>query len=246
MKVQVALTTVDRPRSYVKQTLERLFSSDPSTDELEAIRVVVDGHSAGFLGEWVRDPRVEIELLSARTAKMQAKADPIDRCAFTTYRALNDHPGSQFDEEDSLILLQDDLEFAPGWLERTLEVTLCIEADTGSDNFVLAMYAPHPFEKRPYSVYTRQDFYGCQALYFTPRALHAMAGALYEGNVQHRGKIVTGRVPDDLIFRNHFIAHREPYLLAMVPSVVQHPGRCPRSGSGFHQSPTFERGVGSS
>jgi len=242
MRVQVALTTVDRPESYVQQTLTRLFSADPSTDELAPIRVVVDGHSAEFLGDWATDPRIEVELLSARMAKQQEKLDPIDRCAFTTYRALNDHPGDQFDHEDSLILLQDDLEFAPGWLEKTLEVTLSIEADTGSDHFVLALYAPHPFEKRPYSVYTRGDFYGCQALYLTPRAVHAMAGALHEGNIRHRGAGKTDRTPDDLLMRNHFIAHREPYLLAMVPSVVQHIGEISAIGVGFHQSPTFERG----
>lgn len=239
--IRVALTTVDRPRSYVQQTLDRLFVSDKTTEELPPVRVIVDGASADFLGEWADDPRVEVELLSLRTAHLQAELDPIDRCAFTTYRALNDHPGGQFDEEDSLILLQDDLEFASGWLEKTLEVTLCIEADTASDNFVLALYAPHPFEKRPYSVYCRRDFYGCQALYLTPRAVHAMSGVLHDGNIRHRGTGKTNRTPDDLLMRNHFIAHREPYLLAMVPSVVQHIGEISAIGVGFHRSPTFER-----
>jgi hypothetical protein len=237
--IRVVMTTVDRPKSYVRQTLDRLFRLDRTTAEIPPVRIVVDGPSAEFLGSWATDRRVSVELLAGKVAESQRKMDPIDRCAFTTYRALNDHPGGQFDEEDSLILLQDDLEFASGWLERTLETTLCIEADTGSDNFVLALYAPHPFKQRPYSVYCRGDFYGCQALYLTPRAVHTMANVLLEGNIRHRGTDAGNRAPDDLLMRNHFVAHREPYLLAMVPSVVQHIGKVSAIGIGFHESPTF-------
>jgi len=232
--IEIAMTTVDTRPMYVKQTLEALFAQPLSCGP---VRVVVDGDDAAYLGEWRSRPELKVELLSRDAAAAQRELHVIDRCTFTTHRAL-----SGATRGSAVVLLQDDVIFAPGWFDRMVDTIHELEADVASENYVLALYSTYPFTRKPYSIYPRHDFFGCQGLYFSPVAAPLIANVLATHFAECRARGDRPGGADDVIMNKYFIRHAEPYLLAMVPSVVQHVGR---DGTGvssgwFHCSPTFE------
>jgi len=241
--MNIAITTVDRSprRNFVEQTLASMLAKDQTVERYAPIRIITDGEDMNFLGPWKTDRRLVIE-----TTDKKPHARTFDgirpRVVMANVRAMQAVPHG-----GSLLLLEDDLVFAPRWLERTERIIERIRADIGSTRFMLALYTPFELtsedrvqfefaEREGYCACIRPTYYGSQAIYYGAEALQTVLG-----DMKQLG-LVEGRLGSDEVVP-YTSVNRDVPLLAAVPSLVQHvgadstwlaPGSVP-----MHQSPTF-------
>jgi len=223
--------TCDRQPSYVKQTLESLFTADRSIFDGEhpaTVSVVVDGTDADYLGAWKNDTRLVVELLDKRGSAALKRANKARRIAETCYRALRTAPdGADF------VLLQDDAWLARGWAGFLRDAVA--EADTRRNNvsmrYAIALYAAMKTPvQRPLARYNPRCFYGNVGLYL-PAALFPR---VVDHFAEHRG---CGEM-DDMIMKRFFIDFVHD-LYVLVPNVVQHIGDVSSHGGVQRRSESF-------
>jgi hypothetical protein len=222
----IALTAFDRRPgvSYIDGTLRSLFGKDPLVDR---VRIVVDGIDAEFLGEWGADPRVQVDLMTP--AQFSTRHDRHTwRCAYGTYRALKGTPAGE-----RLILLQDDLVFAPRWYRRLTSIADEIQASIGTEDFVITTYSTCEIAvKSRWFRWAKHAFWGCQAMLFSAESVAPVAR-------EFERVLPTTDLADDMVLHHHLMSRSTP-LLVTVPSLVQHVG-IPATGlsSYLHTSPSF-------
>jgi hypothetical protein len=221
----IVMTTCDRQPAYVHRSLAALFAADAG---VRSVHVLVGGGDAGFLGEWVSDHRVTPCLLSASQLDELRRSLPRARTRVVTRAALELAEGD-------VVLLQDDVDFAPDWWRITLEALTWLDVAT----VVLALYSPHVHTRRvtahaPIAVYPAVDFYGCQGLFMGRLARARIVGALRDAPAYDDNA-------DDETIRTSLVRDPSIELFALVPSVVQHVGEVSAIQSRFHRSPTFGR-----
>jgi len=239
----VAITTVDRSprRNFVEQTLASMFAKDASVERHAPIRIITDGEDMNFLGAWAADNRVVVNATNAKPLAWDHRGVS-PRVLTANVRAMQAVPAG-----DGLLLLEDDLECAPRWLERTERIVERIRADIGSTRFMLALYTTFRFvpddgrhfdfaEREGYCACIRDNYYGSQAIYYGAEALPIIMADMKQTGIVER------RLDNDIIVMDTSIRRDVP-LLAAVPSLVQHVGRestwSPCDKETMHQSPTF-------
>jgi len=225
-----------RQPSYLGRTLQSLFASHGS-EQLQ-IRVVVAAATPAYTGKWKTHPRVKVEVLDLELNQSLRRLPVARRIGETCFRCLRGAvPGD-------LLLCQDDVEFAPHWLQATLDSSKEAAARLANRScdgvplagrYVLALYTTKNLRptERPLALYKASEFYGNQGL-FIPAAVMAELTPYFE-HARHAGLM------DDMIMKQ-FLVQRSIELHAVNPNVVQHIGiHCTHSGS-FHQSPSYGKG----
>lgn len=239
----IALKTVDRTpkRNMVQATLASMFAKDPSVERYVPIRIITDGEDMSFLGPWAFDSRLAVETTDDKRERRDYEGASL-RVVRADVRGMQAVP----DGED-IFLLEDDLEFAPRWLQRTEAIVERIRADIGSRCFMLAVYTPFEFvqhngvrfdfaEREGYCACIRPTYYGSQAIYYGAEAI-----PIALRDMKQLG-LVGKRLPNDMVVKYTSI-HRDVPLLAAVPSLVQHVGAestwSQHETLTMHRSPTF-------
>jgi len=231
--LNVAVMSSPRQPSYLDQTLRSLFASDGAA-ELQ-VRVVVDGADPVYTGDWKNHASVDVEVLSVELNQELQKLSVDRRISETCFRCLRAAPPGD------LLLCQDDVEFAPHWLQATRDSSKEAAARLEgrffdgaplAGRYVLALYTTKALRStdRPLALYKPAEFYGNQAL-FIPATIMAELTPYFEQS-RHTGLM------DDMIVKQ-FLVQRSVVLHAVNPNVVQHIGtHCTHQGS-FHQSPSY-------
>jgi len=220
----------ERSPDYLGATLRTLFASEAS---LQAVDVVVDGIDLDFLGRWATDPRVTTHLLTEEPDAQEGT----ERRTLRTFRRCLEVHGAQGGAQD-LVVVQDDVDFAPSWLSRAEKGAEWCEAAGGSRPWVLQLYSPYGLHNLPVHELEAPLYYANVAVLIPFRTVAPLAAHL------------AGSVPraDDMAVR-HFLECNEGAYYSLNPSVVQHVGdesaqrsRTPhgdkRHGS-VRRSPTF-------
>lgn len=174
-QLNVAVMSSPRQPSYLDRTLRSLFVAEQS--EKLQVRVVVDGPTDGYVGKWRNHPRVTVECLSEAETVARAGFHLPRRIGETCYRCLRGGLGAD------LVLCQDDVEFAPTWLQATLDGAREAERRLAnrhrggvpmSADYAIALYATQKLRpnERPLAAYKPANFFGNQGL-FLPRQVMA-------------------------------------------------------------------------
>jgi len=232
-RLNVAVMSSPRQPSYLDQTLRSLFASDGSA-QLQ-VRVVVDGANPAYTGNWKKHPRVKVEVLTAELAQALRRLPIARRIGETCFRCLRGAP------RGDLLLCQDDVEFAPHWLQATLDSSEEAAARLANrrcdgvplaGRYMLALYTTKNLRptERPLATYKAAEFYGNQGL-FIPATVMAELTPYFE-------QLRRAGLMDDMIIKQ-FLVQRSISLHAVNPNVVQHIGmHCTHQGR-FHQSPSY-------
>lgn len=141
------------------------------------------------------------------------------------------------DYEDTLFVLEDDLEFAPNWYTYSKEITRRAIEQYG-EKVLISPYSAWISPSREHGVSEQnKNFFGAQFLIYTRRFATDFLEwyeAEYWKNHAH--------LPVDIAL-NHFIQHVDPEykFLTFNYSPVQHVGHQTSGlgGGGFHQSPNY-------
>lgn len=221
MAIDICIGTCSRMPQYVDETLRLMIERDEGGHVEARARVFIDGPSAFFtapdgVGLLPYDPDRWRDVV---------RLDPKERVSRNFLRMLEASDGN-------VILLQDDLDFAPNWLSRATEIAQLVSRE--QNLFVLALYAPYPLVGTPVAPYRKTDFYGNQALYISDAARVELI-AFFEK--------ATRLEPDDMMVKA-YLEQSEAQLYAANPSLVQHVGMLSAVEDRFHISPTFEEAFG--
>jgi predicted HAD superfamily Cof-like phosphohydrolase len=220
--VPIVMTTFNRQPPHVLDTLTSLFERDRS---VKSVTLIVSESNADFLGPWATDERVVVQCLPAAMLDQLKRRSPKARTAICTREALRVASGP-------VIVLQDDLQFADRWYERTLEIVKTIPNELDRSRSMVALYSPYPHAHQPISEYTKKDFYGNQAIYFGDVVRRHCIWALGQSDT----------LPDDVAIRLAMERDGVLHLFALNPSLVQHVGKVTTVESGwFHESPTWQK-----
>lgn len=228
MNVQIIMVTCEREPSYVHETIESMISQDPTCLESHRIEFVICGTSSSFLDKWSSRFRYKANTISEENFQ-KLPQDKIRRILHTMMRAASIALRRPY----PIILLQDDLEFAKNWLDRTIQAVGEIR-DRRIEDFVMSLYAPYElFSNRAYVEYPERTFYGNQALYLPHHICYRLLRFMIS-------KISIGEIfPDDMMVKNFLLSDPFYPLFSVYPNVVQHIGENSTIDSQFHQSPTF-------
>lgn len=237
--LQLAMLTCDRRRrnpnaqATVNDSLRSLHERDPCAGSVP-MRLVVDGTDADFVDHRLAE-RLAIELLGDAFDAAASELATLDRLS-RAYQLLLEGA----DPGRCLLSFEDDVTFAPLWLERTLAASLAIEEHHGR-RYVLALFCPFPYvfdpsslvegffdtthdrqhelpPPKPYAPYDVPRFYGMQGI-FMPPAVHQDL----RGYMAYR--YGTGQPePVDIMLRR-FLATTGTPLFAVNPNVVDHVGQ---------------------
>ncbi|HEV8323278.1 MAG TPA: hypothetical protein VG389_16800 [Myxococcota bacterium] len=219
----VVLCTCAREHSYAPATIRSASAADPGGWSGAAHRLaIVDGHDGRYLGG------------TPRTAEMKVrthKGEPLGAYG-NVARALAAGAESG---ADAVVLLEDDLELAPGWLTALARLGFSHVAPYFPRYFISG-YVPYVLAPRPSCRWLADydvPFYASCCL-FLPRDVAAdLAAALHRGAGQadhEPADLTIARAAKDLGLR----------IFATVPSVAQHVGDASTLGATeVRRSPTF-------
>ena len=231
------MMTCERTPNYAVDTLDSIFSTGPDFDELvesghATVAAIVDGQRYEYLGDYLNNGRIGIDVLDDERRQMIDGADHARRIAETCFRCIESTP-----EGADLLLIQDDVEFASDWVARLIDAIDAAEARRNNDTmtYALALYAAMkgmPPGIQPIVRYKPQHFYGTQAVYL-PAMVVPKARSYF---ATHR----TSGAMDDMIMKRFFIEHVSD-LYAVNPNVVQHVGGVSTHGGPQRSSPSFRR-----
>lgn len=218
-------------RACAPVTLAAMFGAD----EIDVpVRAVVCGPDAGFLGPWASDARVRVELLGAEAWAAYQDYSVNRRIAETFRRCVE----GAAERGRALVLTQDDVVFAEGWLTttryaaRVARLELSVKRQLKNAPIVLALFAPAKFKRihSPLAPYLPHCFYGNQGVYFSAPAVEAL---LPFANTQPPDQM------DDMVV-NQFVSQHKAHLFAINPNVVQHAPPSSTHGGALCLSPTFD------
>ena len=177
--------------------------------------VAVDGRDVSYLGKWASHPKVRIELPSeARAARLKGRSVGT-RINDTFLRCLE-----VADENEELVVCQDDVKFARGWLSFTRRASVlaakraALRWQGRRRPFIIALYSPTPKKGKPLANYRPRGFYGNQGTYFSADVVAPLRDYLLRGK---------RTLMDDMVI-NRFATGMKAALFALNPSAVQHVG----------------------
>ena len=219
--VAVSFVTVARPEDYVHTTLESFGRTLPAT-------LMVGASDATYLDRYRGEPGLRIVRPTAEEFSSWADRHVGHRASWNFWRALVDARDCA-----RLLLCEDDILFARGWLDFLARVIRDIER-TQSD-YILSLYWPGAMAEANGSCVVALDpdtYYSHQAVLYAGRARAGFADYLLRHGVQS-----WERAQDLNLAR--FAREAEIPMYATCPSLVQHIGRVTTGQGVFHQSATF-------
>jgi hypothetical protein len=229
--VDVNIITVDRrtfcggaaspPHDTLRETLASLAHSDFRSVPTLFVGSDSIGHVPGS------HPREAVVALSPAEVETLAPWSVHRRATYNYWCALA-YSG------DDVLILEDDLHFAPNWLDIFTRTRSEIERT--ANVYALALYCPHGFTldfPALYGPYPPERFFGTQAMYYPAGVRADLAGYLHEHGV------VGDKASYDFLIRDFCIATDTP-LFACRRSLVQHTAPFSSTGlGGGHDSVSF-------
>lgn len=201
--MNVAITSCNREPQYVLDTLRSMYEHADHPDAL-SLRIVVDGDDSSYLGTWS-------EHADARAAPF-GEHEHERRIFWTTARALSVSPPGKH-----LLVCQDDLEFAPHWDTRLVELLTQARLHHGS-SIGISLWCRYPWTSdNGFCEYTPAKFYGSVAMFYAN-------GVIDELRTYMQSQALDPIEPDDMAIKRFFAARPWCTLLAAVPNLVQHVG----------------------
>jgi hypothetical protein len=183
------------------------------------------------------DSRFEIDLMSRREASRFnfSSADATTRALFGHRRALRAEGKAEF-----RLVLEDDLRFAEGWMERLNKILRAAQEEYG-DRFLLSLYLPGP-ETEPIDAYNS----GSHWIRYPHLGFFGSQAILYPASVREDFMRATASCadtwPHDMALGRTLLRLGIP-ILATAPSLVQHVGLADGLTRPPHESASFIESV---
>ena len=234
MVMRVAMMTTVRRPQYLEASLASFFERDPAAQSL-SVRVVVDDSRAPQLPA---HERIVLDMLAEDDAKRRATWKISRRIAATYRRCL----GSVLGQGAGVLILQDDIELAHGWL-RSLEDAVSFMrakevhalANGNPFRWALSLYSRGALGAGDCCTFTHAHmFYGSVAMYWPASEVEELC-AYFDGRADSDR-------PDDLLIRDYLVTNVIG-LYAMNPNIVQHTGRKSSHGAQFVTTSNYRSGA---
>ena len=236
----IAILTVPRTRPFVHKTMASLIQADDTLPSLLPIYFFIDSDQTDFLKQYEKIAK-NIPLGAPELEIRKQWTDVRLAVLYNYWRSLHHFHAS----EKKLLVCEDDISFAPAWIQKIAPILDQIETEIGN-NYILTLYSPYDWpkvlgeeDKLPYVVMKKIGFYGTQAVIFSSQARVIVEKYLWEKGIQRLA------VPTDLLVRDCCIEEGIP-ILSLKYSLVQHEGFVTTGCTGdagtrgfAHQSPTF-------
>jgi hypothetical protein len=231
MNVEVIVMSCNRSPAYLSETL-RSYHETGGYDQgwpLPKVSMTPLSELAKIKPEFVALERPE----NIARAKREGLSTDFDLSAyrrisanFAAAHGRLEHPGHYF------LLLEDDIRFAKGWIEKLEKVTFMISAGYG-ERWVLSLYHGKPATNKialPDANFTKAKYYegGGEATLFSPEVVSEFSPEMYRHCFE-----------DFPVF----CAERNISMLTTLPSLVQHIGREGGASGFFDDSPDFQENV---
>jgi hypothetical protein len=237
VKISYSILTTPRQEPYLKDTLRSLdetgFFDKP---EHFPLRLICGSLDSSHVEEYRNDSRFHIDRMSEVEAeqKMFSIAGVALRCTWGHHRAL--HYDKANPDCDAVLVMEDDLKFARGWLKHMQSAVQEIISLYGR-RWLLTLYVPQ--FKEPLEAYRAgkkwisrgyAGFYGAQAILY-PLGVRDSYMAYLTGHPVN--------LPHDLALPEVMKALGIP-MFTTAPCLVQHTGKIKQGvSSGFHISESF-------
>lgn len=253
-RISYTILTTPRKEQYLENTVQSLYKTGFfNRPENLPLQIVSGAPDSSHLRPFLSDPSFVVDQMSeeeAREFHWHGSGVPLrvvkgHRRCLHPLRAI---PGASF-----VMVMEDDIRFAQGWIQR-LERTLEEITARFSDRFLLSLYAPgssepenaleayrkgHKWIQRSYD-----SFYGTQAILYpvVVRDTFMYETAVRPDDIKPSlpGKEMDRPygLPYDLMLPAVMKALGIP-ILSTVPCLVQHVGRSTSINSPWHESASF-------
>lgn len=236
----IAISTAPRTPAFIHKTMAGLIRSDKTLADLLPVYLFADATDSSFLQQY-DSIACRIGLSKAELQIRQNWTDARLATLYNYWRCLHHFRES----EKNLLVCEDDISFAPDWIQTLLPIIEHIYTEIG-DTFLLTLYSPYdwpniagPKHTLPYILMRKIGFYGTQAVLFSPKARILVQNYLWNEGIQKL------HVPTDLRVRDCCLENGIP-IITLLRSLVQHEGFVSTGNTGelskrglVHQSPTF-------
>lgn len=209
--MKINFITIDRgENNYIQTTLESLRKSDWK-DHGCPVTLCAGSDDTEYLKD------IGFDILPWREA--QAPHPRVGFCMNYT-RALRHGFGD-------VVVVEDDIEFCPGWMERLHKAIEEIEFE----RYILTLYSAsnlsnHALDRGEYyRSYFAPHFFGTQAMYYPESVRYEIADYIYENRNRLAGDLLIGEW-----------ANKNNCLYALQGSVVQHMGVVTTGCASFHHT----------
>jgi len=185
--MQINMTTfAGRPRHYIYETLQSLFSSDWGETNLP-VNLIMGSADESHLREYRAHP-------SIRVVPWDVESNDVLRwnCTLNKIRAL------RYGDDEAALICEDDIRFPPNWFSALKLAT----AEMGDEEYILSLSAAKPelekarlvTGKRWVKRYPTFILQGAQALFYPTKALrNKVADFLQEHLTRSNGDELIGR-----------------------------------------------------
>ncbi len=232
-KINLVITTVSRPESYLESTLHSLSCEYPFHPQ-HPVSLMVGSPETAYLAPYRSQPGITIVEMGPNAWAWIKNNSLRHRATWNYHRCLMQSSGG----ERGTLVLEDDVRFACGW-RRRLDTTIAALEDRFGSRFVLTIYAPWKYRQKEshlYAEYPRENFTGTQGVYYPAKMRQEFAKYLKVkgviGNKNHY----------DYLLRDFLIQEDIP-LFATSPSLIQHMGRNTTGLGVWHEAPGFVEDV---
>jgi hypothetical protein len=244
-KISFQIATVFRENGYIHRTISSLEETGFFDDQNRLpLNLVVGSEDDAYLHPYKNDAaKFKIHVMSEEDADRfgLSKLGPMERAGLTHSLCLADKHTNQ--EASLLVVLEDDVRFAQGWIKRLHEAVISVSSTYGS-NWVMCLYTALTDES---AVAARQGkkwfprkydwFFGTQGTTYPREIGRAFASEIMLKAVNPFLK------PYDLLL-SEFLRSREVPIVATAPCLVQHMGNVSQGVCGhFHQSKGFMESI---
>jgi hypothetical protein len=211
-RIDVAISTVDRPKKYLHKLMPRLRDDLP-------VRLVVGSPKYDYLERYAQKPCIEIIGVKPADWERFKHFSVLHRALWNYWRCLVQ--GARPGRRNGLLVLEDDVLPARGWEERFYQTIDRIESEYG-DQFVLALHTWYtelskPDGNRFYNPYPPASFGGTQAMYYPEPVRVAFAEYLKREGVD------SFRTAYDYMLREYLLLTGIP-CFATTPCLFKHIG----------------------
>lgn len=241
MKLSFSILTTPRQEPYLENTIRSLDSTGffDSGANLP-LRLVCGSPDSSHLNAYRNDSRFQIHEMSQEEAdqRMFNIAGVALRATWGHHRCLHHERANP--DADAILVMEDDIKFAQGWLLH-LKVAVSEIVNRHGRRWLLSLYAPH--FKEPLEAYRDgkkwlprdyKGFYGAQAILY-PLGVRDSYLAYLAGHPVN--------LPHDLALPDVMKALGIP-IFTTAPCLVQHMGAVKQGVSGgMHRSDSFQERV---
>jgi hypothetical protein len=239
-ELSVSMITLSREPQYVHKTLVSLYAADPWVKRLDRVSVFIGSPDDMYVNRYRQHSHLDIHPM---TAKGWREIEPLtlgQRLCFNMRRALK-----VADSARGVLVLEDDVVFKDGFLQKLIETIREIETTIGHTRYILAGYYSYDFRIFPdlhrgdlFTAYPCDDFYGSQCLYYPREVVAPLRDYIT------RFGFGDEHMPVDMVIKRLGADLRDRHddtdgIYACARALAQHIGDVTSGVGSFHQSPTF-------